>query len=181
MAGSHKLVPQLLERFSPSFQRQRDNDEDPWKHTSGAPPTRGDDFVIDEPQLDTFLAEHGLERSLEPAQAGDVLFFSSMALHASCRNVVGSADRWALISTYRDAARPDSSKVFPRPRPVLRHGCVELGAKAHAEHPTSAAELATRYIVPGTSVYDAAQKIQAAAQDDSSVGGRGARPAAGAH
>ena len=83
-----------------------------------------------------------------------------------------------LIRTH---ARTHAVLARPRPRPVLRHGCVELGAKAHAEHPTSAAELATRYIVPGTSVYDAAQKIQAAAQDDSSVGGRGARPAAGAH
>ena len=58
----------------------RDQDEDPWQQTSGAPPTKGDDFVIEEPELDTFLAEHGLRRSMEPAQAGDVLFFSSMAL-----------------------------------------------------------------------------------------------------
>ena len=56
------------------------------------------------------------------ASAGDMLFFSSMALHASHRNVVGSADRWALISTYRNAAEPDLSKVFPHALPVLRRG-----------------------------------------------------------
>ena len=149
VAGSHKLVPQLLERFAPSFQRTRENDEDPWLQKSGAPPTRGDDFIIDEPRLDAFLAEHRLSRTTEPARAGDVLFFSSLALHASFHNTSGCADRWALISTYRDAATPDTSKVFPKPRPVLRRGCATLGLKAHVEHPTSEEELAARYIKPG--------------------------------
>ena len=149
VAGSHKLVPQLLERFAPSFQRTRENDEDPWLQKSGAPPTRGDDFIIDEPRLDAFLAEHRLSRTTEPARAGDVLFFSSLALHASFHNTTGCADRWALISTYRDAATPDTSKVFPKPRPVLRRGCATLGLKAHVEHPTSEEELAARYIKPG--------------------------------
>ena len=44
------------------------------------------------------------------AAAGDVLYFSSLLLHASHRNGAGSADRWALISTFRDAAVQDSSR-----------------------------------------------------------------------
>ena len=186
--------------------RAREHDEDPWRQTSGAPPTKvmtsyfypissphstsphhlliiisphpippsphltlphhhlitprsshlspphprrkGDDFIIDEHDLDAFLAARHppLQRSNEPASAGDAqpgacrnrrrggclprgaeaaarppaaasagdcLFFSSSLLHASHRNIQGSADRWALISTYRDASIPDASKVLP--------------------------------------------------------------------
>ena len=71
-------------------------------------------------------------------------------LHSSYWNEPGSADRWALISTYRDARKPDPCKVFPKPRPVIRRGCVELGKKANAENPTSAEELAARYIASWT-------------------------------
>ena len=110
------------------------------------------------------LAEHGLHRSTHPARAGDVLFFSSMALHASHLNAAGSADRWALICTYRNAAERDSSKVFPHARPVLRRGCDELGQKAAREHAASAAELAARYILPSSPVYHDAKRIQEAGQ-----------------
>ena len=191
VAGSHRLVPALLERFSPSFRRAREHDEDPWRQTSGAPPTKGDDFIIDEHDLDAFLAARHppLQRSNEPASAGDAqpsacrnqrrggclphgaeaaarppaaapagdcLFFSSSLLHASHRNVQGSADRWALISTYRDASTPDASKVFPAPRPVLRRGCPALGRKAHAEHPPDAVARAARYVLPGSPYHSAA-------------------------
>ena len=158
VAGSHRLVPALLERFSPSFRRAREHDEDPWRQTSGAPPTKGDDFIIDEHDLDAFLAARHppLQRSNEPASAGDCLFFSSSLLHASHRNVRGSADRWALISTYRDASTPDASKVFPAPRPVLRRGCPALGRKAHAEHPPDAVARAARYVLPGSPYHSAA-------------------------
>lgn len=88
--------------------------------------------------------------------------------HSSYRNSVGSADRWALISTYRDASSPDESKVFPNPRPVLRRDCVELGRKAHAEHPPDAAGLVARYILPSSAVYNDAKKVQ-----DAAAGGGG--------
>jgi ectoine hydroxylase-related dioxygenase (phytanoyl-CoA dioxygenase family) len=90
VAGSHKLTAELRERFGAQFRRQRADDEDPWLHRSGAPPTKGDDFAIAEGPLDAFLAPYGLRRETHPAKAGDVLFFSSFTLHASHRNEPGS-------------------------------------------------------------------------------------------
>ena len=76
---------------------QRENDENPWQQTSGAPITRGDDFTIEEEALDGFLAGHGLRRSSQPAQAGDVLFFSSMTANEErdSRTAVGPRVRGA--------------------------------------------------------------------------------------
>lgn len=157
--GSHKIIPQLRERFCKDFRRQRDEVEDPWLTRSGGPPTKGDDFVILQDALDVFLKEHGLGRETHDAAAGDVLFFSSYTLHSSHRNQIGSADRWALISTYRDASTEDSSRVFLHPRPVLRGACSALGRKAASENPTPKAELTARYILPGSEVHEAAKMI----------------------
>jgi ectoine hydroxylase-related dioxygenase (phytanoyl-CoA dioxygenase family) len=154
--GSHAITAELKASFQASFRRQRADGEDPWLHRSGAPPTKGDDFAIAEAPLDAFLAPRGLRRETHPAKAGDVLFFSSFTLHASHRNQPGSKDRWALITTYRDATVPDASRVFPRPRPALRRGCAALGLAAAVLHATPPAELATRYILPAAPEYSAA-------------------------
>ncbi len=65
-------------------------------------------------------------------------------------------DRWALITTYRDATVPDASRVFPRPRPALRRGCAALALTAATLHATPQAEIAARYILPAAPVYAAA-------------------------
>jgi len=41
----------------------------------------------------------------------DAVFFSELAIHASHPNTSG-ADRWSLISTYRDASVKDDSTVW---------------------------------------------------------------------
>jgi ectoine hydroxylase-related dioxygenase (phytanoyl-CoA dioxygenase family) len=50
-------------------------------------------------------------------EAGDVVFFHDLAVHASHKNTSGS-DRWSLIATYRHAARPDESTVWTRSLPL---------------------------------------------------------------
>jgi hypothetical protein len=109
--------------------------------------------------LDVLLREHGLAREVHEARAGDLLFFSSYVLHSSFKNCEGSADRWALITSYRDASIPDACRVFPHPRPVLREGSAALGRKAAKENESSEEDLMRRYILPGSSVYDEAKKL----------------------
>ncbi len=48
--------------------------------------------------------------SIEVAR-GDAVFFHDLTLHSSYPNTSG-ADRWSLISTYRDASVPDSSTTW---------------------------------------------------------------------
>lgn len=89
--GSHRIVPQLQQRFSSQFQRQRSDDEDPWKQRSvgstgalilfvcnvtaaqGKPKTSGNDFVIQEDELERFLEPLSLKWETAPATCGDVL------------------------------------------------------------------------------------------------------------
>jgi ectoine hydroxylase-related dioxygenase (phytanoyl-CoA dioxygenase family) len=53
--------------------------------------------------------------------AGDVVFFHDLAVHASRQNASGS-DRWSLIATYRHAARPDESTVWSKSLPLTLSG-----------------------------------------------------------
>jgi hypothetical protein len=46
-----------------------------------------------------------------PVKRGGAVFFSDLSVHASHPNSTGG-DRWALITTYRDAAVPDDSTVW---------------------------------------------------------------------
>jgi phytanoyl-CoA hydroxylase len=48
------------------------------------------------------------------ADRGDIIFFHDQTLHSSFPNTSG-ADRWSLISTYRDASVHDDSTVWQQP------------------------------------------------------------------
>lgn len=48
------------------------------------------------------------------ADCGDIIFFHDQTLHSSHANTSG-ADRWSLISTYRDASVHDDSTVWQHP------------------------------------------------------------------
>ncbi|MCD9021590.1 phytanoyl-CoA dioxygenase family protein [Cohnella silvisoli] len=53
-----------------------------------------------------------------PAKVGTAVFFHDLTIHASYSNVSGK-DRWALISTYKDAADPDPDLPWAYPIPVV--------------------------------------------------------------
>lgn len=71
----------------------------------------------------------GFAKQIDPAEleglspvdvtvnAGDVVFFHDLAVHASHENTSGT-DRWSLIATYRNAAQPDESKVWTSSLPL---------------------------------------------------------------
>lgn len=61
---------------------------------------RGFDFRLDPKDIDE------TRMAVLRAPAGTVVVFHDLALHASFPNTSGK-DRWALISTYRNAAEPD--------------------------------------------------------------------------
>lgn len=52
-----------------------------------------------------------------PLSSGSALIFHDLALHSSYPNTSG-ADRWSLISTYRDASVKDDSTVWERPHVI---------------------------------------------------------------
>jgi hypothetical protein len=52
-----------------------------------------------------------------PVNAGDVVFFHDLAVHASHENTSGT-DRWSLIATYRNAAQADESTVWTNSLPL---------------------------------------------------------------
>ncbi|MFC4811775.1 phytanoyl-CoA dioxygenase family protein [Paenibacillus sp. GCM10023250] len=69
-------------------------------HDGEAPDNKGFVYRLDEASLDA-------SRIVDfPAARGDALVFHDLLLHASYPNVSG-ADRWALISTYKDGRQPD--------------------------------------------------------------------------
>lgn len=45
------------------------------------------------------------------AKRGDAVFFHDLLMHASHPNTTGE-DRWAFISTYRDASSPDTAELW---------------------------------------------------------------------
>lgn len=51
--------------------------------------------------------------------AGDVVFFHDLAVHASHENTSGT-DRWSLIATYRSAAQTDESMVWTSSLPLTQ-------------------------------------------------------------
>ncbi|WP_135548912.1 phytanoyl-CoA dioxygenase family protein [Paenibacillus cymbidii] len=53
-----------------------------------------------------------------PAKVGTAVIFHDLTIHASYPNVSGK-DRWALISTYKDAAQPDPDFAWANPIPVV--------------------------------------------------------------
>ncbi|MCW8128810.1 MAG: phytanoyl-CoA dioxygenase family protein [Planctomycetota bacterium] len=54
-----------------------------------------------------------------PVRAGGAIFFHDLTLHASFPNKSGR-DRWALISTYRDASKDDLAYDFAKARFMVR-------------------------------------------------------------
>lgn len=69
----------------------------------------------------------GLREVTLAADRGDIIFFHDQTLHSSFPNSCG-ADRWSLISTYRDASVPDESTVWP-------HAMLISGQSVHAPEP----------------------------------------------
>lgn len=62
------------------------------------------------------LDENAVDESqavVVPVRAGGAVFFHDLALHASLPNTSGR-DRWAVISTYRDASADDLEYTFAR-------------------------------------------------------------------
>ncbi|MBI3832119.1 MAG: phytanoyl-CoA dioxygenase family protein [Planctomycetes bacterium] len=56
---------------------------------------------------------------IAPARAGTAVFFHDLTLHASFPNKSGK-DRWALISTYRDASKDDIKYEFAKAAFMVR-------------------------------------------------------------
>jgi phytanoyl-CoA hydroxylase len=62
---------------------------------------------------------HGLPVVTAEVKRGDAIFFHDLTLHSSCENSSG-ADRWSLISTYRESSVHDDSNVWQSSIPL--HG-----------------------------------------------------------
>ena len=88
----------------------------PGTHTREFPMVRietGPGFPL---QIDPSQLE-GLNPVDVPVNAGDVVLFHDLAVHASHENTA-STDRWSLIATYRSATQPDESTVWTSSLPL---------------------------------------------------------------
>lgn len=78
---------------------------------------------------DQVVATSGLPVLDVELEAGDALWFSDRMVHASHGNT-SSEPRWAFISTYRDAAVPDTATIWPGGG-VLVQPCPADKTRAH--------------------------------------------------